>query len=135
MSFHIDVWQAVVACVCLCVSSAVGLGVVHHVERSESQEENRKKKRLLLGGGTPVVVMLVATLLLGVNPLFFIFSLVLAFCGLALAFEFLKQADEWLQRTFSASPTEIPWTITVKPFIVGFALDYLVFATLGIFYK
>lgn len=132
MSFHIDVWQAVVACVCLCVSSMVGLGFISRIEKRKIQEEKRKKKLLLLGCGTPIAVMFVATLLLGVNLLFFIFSLVLTFCAGALGFGILKQVDDWLQRTFNASPTEIDWTAFIKPFIIGFALEYLGFIILSI---
>lgn len=134
MSFHIDIWQAVTVSVCLCISSVLGLRVIRHVEKSEIQDENRKKKLLLLGCCIPVGVMFIATLLLGVSLLFFIVSLVLAFCGAALGIAFAEQVDEWLQRTFSTSPTEIDWTISVKPFSIAFALNYLVFVTTGIFY-
>lgn len=79
--------------------------------------------------------MLVATLLLGVNLLFFIFSLVLAFCGAALGVELAKQVDEWLQRTFSTCPTEIDWVASVEPFIIVFALNYLAFIAVSFPYK
>lgn len=132
MSLHVDILQAVVACICLCASSAVGLGLIRHVEKSEIQEGKRKKKLLLLGCGTPIAVMFVATLLLGINLLFFIFSLVLAFCSVALGIESVKQIDDWFQKTFNASPSEIDWMDSVKSFIIGFALMYLGFIVLSI---
>lgn len=135
MSFHIDIWQAIAASVCLCASSMVGLGFIRHVEKSEIQDENREKKLLFLGCCIPVLAMFVATLLLGINLLFFIFSLVLAFCTAVLGLELAKQADYWFQKTFSASPTEIPWKVSVKPFIEGFALEYMVFIALSALYK
>lgn len=132
MSFHIELWQVIAVSVCLCVSSAVGLGVIRHAQKSEIQVVERNKKLLLLGCGIPVAVMLVATLLLGVNLLFFIFSLVLAFCDVTLGVEVAKQADDWLQKTFGGSPTEIDWLVPVKSFIIAFALNYLVFVVGGI---